>query len=117
MAPRNLRPTNRGCPQCRARQCGPSVDCRVARRSRWNVALGLRSALQRASRTNTPGIRNRLAHAEGDSVATPTRQEVDRHSPKSRHESDAAFSKAFKRIVGLTSGEYRRAEAHAEEVA
>ena len=33
------------------------------------------------------------------------------------YESDAAFSKAFKRIVGLTPGEYRRAEAHAEEVA
>ena len=31
------------------------------------------------------------------------------------YESDAAFSKAFKRIVGLTPGEYRRAEAHAEE--
>lgn len=33
------------------------------------------------------------------------------------YESDAAFSKAFKRIVGLTPGEYRRSVAHAEQVA
>lgn len=33
------------------------------------------------------------------------------------YESDAAFSKAFKRIVGLTPGEYRRTGTHAEPVA
>jgi len=120
MAPRNLRLTNRGCPQCRARQCGPSVDCRVARRSRRHVTLGLRSSLQRASRTKHPGIREyvtdwRMQKAiqllpQRDKKLIDTAQRVG-------YESDAAFSKAFKRIVGLTPGEYRRSVAHAEQVA
>ena len=49
-------------------QCGCAMDSRVSVRSSGRVSLRIRSALQRPARTNTAGIRNRVADAEGDAV-------------------------------------------------
>src|SRR5947209_1838712 len=108
MASCNFRSSNRRCSECHSRQSEYTLDSRIPGRSGGHVSLRIRSTLQRATRTNAIGIRNRVADAEGDTVLERRDKKLIDVARLVGYESDAAFSKAFKRVVRANPGEYLR---------
>ena len=100
-----FRPSNRQFPEFHSQQGEYTLDGRIPGGSGGHVSLRIRSTVQRTAWTNTAGICHRVEDAKVDAATTTARQKA--YPCRSvGYESDAAFSRAFKRVVGANTGEY-----------
>ena len=88
------------------------VDGGVARARAGDVALRLRRPLHRARRRAGHAVRHALAHA-GRGQLPPSRTAPRSRELASRlgYRSEAAFARAFKRVIGVPPGAVKRAQS------
>src|SRR5438105_1828982 len=91
-----------------ARESGASLDSRIARRRLWYVAFRFCGSLQKPGGGNTFGIFDGLENAEGNRNAGKGDKKLFEVGKSVGYDSDAAFSKAFKRVFGVAPREYQR---------